>query len=100
MSIQQTTEEKHYTFFDAASPTFMLVNSEVAEGDLIEAFPNFAKNLALFTLTGAFVGMLGYLWSNRPVPPPPCRNCGFPRSTCTRWTSWRPRRPSANRSTA
>lgn len=34
LPIQQTTEEKHFTFFDAASPTFMVVNPEVAEGDL------------------------------------------------------------------
>jgi hypothetical protein len=45
----------------------MLVNSEVAEGDLGEALPNFLKNLSMIFVAGAFVGLVGLLYANRPV---------------------------------
>jgi hypothetical protein len=65
--MKQTNDEKHFNFFDAASPTYMLVNSEVAEGDLGEAFPSFVKNLSLLVLAGALVGFVGLIWSNKSV---------------------------------
>jgi len=39
----------------------------VAEGDLGEALPSFAKNLSYLVLAGAVVGFLGYFYANRPV---------------------------------
>lgn len=68
LTIQQTNEEKHYTFFDAASPTFMLVNSEVAEGDVGDVLPAFAKNFSVLILAGALIGLAGYIWDSRSVP--------------------------------
>lgn len=61
-------EEKHFSFFDGASPTYMLVNSEVAEGDVIEAFPLFAKRIGIWILTAFFIGATGYIWSTNQVP--------------------------------
>ncbi len=62
--MQLSVDQKHFSFFDAASPTYMLVNSEVAEGDLGEAFPSFVKNLAMLVLTGAAIGLTGLLFGN------------------------------------
>ena len=42
----------------------MLVNSEVAEGDLIEAFPIFTQRLAAFFAAALVMGSIGYLWSS------------------------------------
>ena len=65
--MQLTMEEKHFSFFDGSSPTYMLVNSEVAEGDLIEAFPNFAKRIGLLFLTAALIGLAGFIWGSSHV---------------------------------
>ncbi len=62
-----TGDEKHFTFFDAASPTYMVVNSEVAEGDLGEAFPRFAKNLSAFFAFALLIGGASLLWGNQLV---------------------------------
>jgi hypothetical protein len=62
-----TGDEKHFTFFDAASPTYMVVNSEVAEGDLGEALPNFVKNLSALFAAALFIGGVGLFWGNQLV---------------------------------
>lgn len=72
-------EEKHFSFFDGSSPSYMLVNTEVAEGDIIEGFPLFAKRLGSFFLIALFFGSLGYLFASRKVneirkrKPRPCK---------------------------
>jgi hypothetical protein len=62
-----TGDEKHFTFFDAASPTYMVVNSEVAEGDLGEALPNFVKNLSALFAAALFIGGVGLFWGSQLV---------------------------------
>ena len=60
-------EEKHFSFHDGSSPTYMLVNSEVAEGDLGEAFPNFVKRIGVFFLAAFLVGGAGFLFGSQQV---------------------------------
>ena len=60
-------EQKHTYFFDGSSPTYVLVNPEVAEGDLVEAFPLFSKRLLFFLLAACFSGSIGYLYVTRHV---------------------------------
>lgn len=60
-------EEKHFSFHDAASPTYMLVNSEVAEGDLVEAFPSLAKRIGLFFLAAFLAGSVGLFFASKQV---------------------------------
>ena len=45
----------------------MLVNSEVAEGDIGDVLPAFVKNFSLLILTGALIGLAGYIWDSRSV---------------------------------
>lgn len=45
----------------------MLVNSEVAEGDVGDVLPAFVKNFSLLILTGALIGLAGYIWDSRSV---------------------------------
>lgn len=45
----------------------MVVNSEVAEGDLGEAFPRFAKNLSAFFAFALLIGGASLLWGNQLV---------------------------------
>lgn len=47
----------------------MLVNSEVAEGDVGEVLPVFAKNFSLLILTGALIGLASFIWDSRSVFP-------------------------------
>ena len=60
-------QDKHFTFFDASSPMYMLVNSEVAEGDALEALPSFLGRVAILFLAGFLVGTLGVLWGSKQV---------------------------------
>lgn len=46
----------------------MLVNSEVAEGDVGDVLPAFAKNFSVLILAGALIGLAGYIWDSRSVP--------------------------------
>jgi hypothetical protein len=61
-------QDKHFTFFDASSPLYMLVNSEVAEGDPLEALPSFAKRVSVFFLAAFVFGTVGLFWGSRQVP--------------------------------
>ncbi len=45
----------------------MLVNSEVAEGDLGEAFPMFVKRLGFCVLVAFLTGSLGFFWGSQQV---------------------------------
>ena len=54
-----TMEESHNYFFDAASPMYNVVNSEVYEGDLLAAFPAFAGRILLLFGIAFVVGSLG-----------------------------------------
>ena len=45
----------------------MVVNSEVAEGDLGEAFPRFVKNLSALFAVAILIGGAGFLWANQLV---------------------------------
>lgn len=45
----------------------MVVNSEVAEGDLGEALPNFVKNLSALFAAALFIGGVGLFWGNQLV---------------------------------
>jgi len=42
----------------------MVVNPEVAIGDLGEAFPFFIQNVAALLLAGVLFGYVGYLYSS------------------------------------
>lgn len=46
----------------------MLVNSEVAEGDVGEVLPVFAKNFSILILAGALIGLASFIWDSRSVP--------------------------------
>ncbi len=65
--MQLSLEEKHFYFLDGSSPTYMLVNSEIAEGDLLEAFPAFITRFAYLFLSGFVLGAVGYLWGSKQV---------------------------------
>lgn len=73
--MQLTLEEKHFYFLDASSPTYMLVNSEIAEGDLVEAFPAFVGRFAYLFLAGFLLGAVGYLWGSKQVLLPNAASC-------------------------
>ena len=62
-----TMEESHNYFFDAASPIYNVVNSEVYEGDLLAAFPAFAGRILVLFGVAFVVGSLGSLYASRPV---------------------------------
>jgi len=59
-----TVDEKHFTFFDASSPTYMVVNSEVGEGDLEDALPRFVRNLSALFAGALLIGGVGLFWGN------------------------------------
>jgi hypothetical protein len=44
-----------------------LVNSEVAEGTILEVFPTLVKRFAIYVLAGILVTGLGMIWAKRPV---------------------------------
>jgi hypothetical protein len=45
----------------------MLVNSEVAEGTIWEAFPALVMRMGALLVAGFLVGSLGLIWAKRPV---------------------------------
>ena len=60
-------QDKHFTFFDASSPLYMVVNTEVAEGSPIEIFPTTMKRLGYLLLFALFIGSLPALWGSKQV---------------------------------
>jgi small-conductance mechanosensitive channel len=65
--MQLDMQAKHFTFFDASSPLYMVVNTEVAEGSPLEIFPTVMKRLGYLLLAAFFVGSLAYLWGSKQV---------------------------------
>jgi hypothetical protein len=61
-------DEKHFFFNDSASPTYMLVNTEVAEGDLLEALPALCRRLGIWFAAAILFGGINFLFSSQQVP--------------------------------
>ena len=60
-------EEKHFSFFDGASPTYMLVNSEIAEGDPIEALPLLFQRMGILFGFAMIIGSFSYIFISNQV---------------------------------
>lgn len=65
--MQLNMQDRHFTFFDASSPLYMVVNTEVAEGSPIEIFPTVMKRLGYLFLAALFMGSFGLLWGSKQV---------------------------------
>lgn len=60
-------QDKHFTFFDASSPLYMVVNTEVAEGSPSEIFPTTIKRLGYLFLFAFCLGSFSVLWGSKQV---------------------------------
>jgi hypothetical protein len=65
--IQLSIDEKHFQFNDGGSPTYILVNTEVYEGDIVEAMPNFLGRMGLVLLAATAIGSLGFIFGSSHV---------------------------------